>query len=699
MHAGTYNALILKPDGTLWGSGIGNRLGLGYPEGGDLNLQTWIQIMSGVQSYSIGPYNTFLIKTDGTLWVTGYNNHGQLGLGDFTFRSTFVQVGTDTNWTNVSVHVAHAMAIKGGVLYSTGWNEYGQLGQSDIVERNSFTQVGSDTNWLKVEVGASHSVALKTTGTIWSCGRNLYGELGLGDFGQRFTFSQIGVDTNWALIDVGAYTTFCIKTTGTLWACGRGENGETGLGVYGNNSSLTQVGTDSNWESVDGATYHTVARKTDGSTWSTGSNGWAQLATGDFTTRNTFEEMDEVSGNWSAVSADGYSSFTMDSSGNVYGVGDNSYQALGVESEDNKWLCYFTQIGYDRDWTVVSCGYSHSVALKEDGTLWTTGNGGWGQLGNGSLLQHETFTKIGTATDWVKIQAGLAHTMALKSNGTLWVTGNNQYGQLGLGDKTNRLSFTQVGSATDWVDIFASDYGLQSFALKGDASLWATGANSDGRLGVGDWDERIVFTQVPGEWLTVASGEIHTLGIDIYGNLWAWGNNGKGELGIGNYDYKNIPTQVDSELEWIEVKAGWGWGYAKASNRSIWSCGANGLGQLGQGNFDNSQWFTQVGTDTDWEKYDCGCCGSFGFFIKENNSIWGVGDNSSCQLGLGPLTGSVGYYYNLHQRVVQMAGGHSASNAKFHDVSCSLTSALALGWYTPQDIPIVMYKFRPIMLK
>ena len=44
------------------------------------------------------------IKTDGTAWTWGENTMGQLGQNDRTSRSSPVQIGSDTNWHNLSSH-------------------------------------------------------------------------------------------------------------------------------------------------------------------------------------------------------------------------------------------------------------------------------------------------------------------------------------------------------------------------------------------------------------------------------------------------------------------------------------------------------------------------------------------------------------------------------------------------------------------
>lgn len=46
----------------------------------------------------------------------------------------------------------------------------------------------------------------------------------------------------------------------------------------------------------------------------------------------------------------------------------------------------------------------------------------------------------------VKVVCGYAHTLALTDEGTLYVWGGNSYGQLGIGNKTNACNPVMVKS-------------------------------------------------------------------------------------------------------------------------------------------------------------------------------------------------------------------------------------------------------------
>ena len=107
-------------------------------------------------------------------------------------------------------------------------------------------------------------------------------------------------------------------------------------------------------------------------------------------------------------------------------------------------------------------GFSfHSLILKNDGTLWGCGKNDHGQLGLGDNTNRTTFTQITTNTDNIKeIYCGFHHTFILENDGTLWNTGYNEFGQLGLGDTTNRNTFTQVTINVDNIKSLPDQYNV-----------------------------------------------------------------------------------------------------------------------------------------------------------------------------------------------------------------------------------------------
>ena len=145
-------------------------------------------------------------------------------------------------------------------LYAFGFNGYGQLGNGTITWYSSPIQVGSLTNWKQISAGYYHTVAIKTDGSLWSCGYNYYGQLGNNTTTWYSSPIQVGSLTNWKQISAGCYHTVAIKTDGSLWVWG-GKNayGQLGNNTTVNYSSPIQVGSLTNWKQISGSFYHTVA--------------------------------------------------------------------------------------------------------------------------------------------------------------------------------------------------------------------------------------------------------------------------------------------------------------------------------------------------------------------------------------------------------------------------------------------------------
>ena len=358
--------------------------------------------------------HSLILKNDGTLWGCGDNRYGQLGLGDTTNRITFTQITTNTdNVKEIYCGWRNTFILKNdGTLWGCGWNEYGQLGLGDTTNRTTFTEIITNADDIKsVYCGSNQTFILKNDGTLWGCGNNYYGCLGLGDTTNRTTFTQITTNAdNIKEIYCGLIHNLILKNDGTLWSCGWNNSGQLGLGDGSNRTTFTQVTTNAdNIKQVYCGGYYTLILKNDGTLWGCGNNPYGELGLGDTTNRTTFTEI--------------------------------TTNANDIKS--------------------VYCGESYTFILENDGTLWNTGYNGDGRLGLGDTTNRTTFTQITTnANDVKEVYCGYSHTLILKNDGTLWGCGLNTSGQLGLEDTTNRTTFTQITTNTDNIKSFPNQYDI-----------------------------------------------------------------------------------------------------------------------------------------------------------------------------------------------------------------------------------------------
>jgi alpha-tubulin suppressor-like RCC1 family protein len=146
------------------------------------------------------------------------------------------------------------------------------------------------------------------------------------------------------------------------------------------------------------------------------------------------------------------------------------------------------------------------MAIKNDGTLWAWGSNNDGRLGLNNTTSNSSPVQVGSLNNWAHVMPGSgSFSLAIKTDGTLWSWGLNGSGQLGLGDTTNRSSPVQVGSLTDWA--YAGVTSAGSFALKTDGTIWAWGTNSSGQLGLGDTTNRSSPVQIGSinTWLDIST--------------------------------------------------------------------------------------------------------------------------------------------------------------------------------------------------
>jgi alpha-tubulin suppressor-like RCC1 family protein len=346
-------------------------------------------------------------------------------------------------------------------LWVWGGASGGQLGINDSVTNRStpITTLLGETNWKQISGGSFAGdsfglvAAIKTDGTLWTWGNNSHGQLGVNATASRSTpVTTFAGGTNWKQVSAAPRICAAIKTDGTLWIWGNNDpaigtvGGFLGVNDITNRSTpVTTFAGGTNWKQVScGGLGTTAAIKTDGTLWVWGSNNNGQLG---------INEQSSSSSRSTPVT-------TL--------LGGNNWKQVSVSN-----------------------GNSQSIsAIKTDGTLWTWGINGSGQLGvNDTTARSTPVTTLLGGTNWKSATMGDRHITAIKTDGTLWTWGNNTNGQLGVNNTTNRLTpVTTLLGGTNWKSLIKG-YNV-SGAIKTDGTLWTWGRNAYGQLGVNDTTDR-----------------------------------------------------------------------------------------------------------------------------------------------------------------------------------------------------------------
>ena len=182
---------------------------------------------------------------------------------------------------------------------------------------------------------------------------------------------------------------------------------------------------------------------------------------------------------------------------------------------------------------------------------------------------------------------GSSHSLSIHADGTLWATGDNSFGQLGIPTSTSSsTTWVQVGTATNWVQVASGSN--HSLGLRADGSLYGWGYNYYGQLGnatgTGTYDATPTPTRVGTDTYTqVAAGGSHSLGLRADGRLYAWGLNNSGQLGnaTGNGTATAYPTPTVVAGTYAQVAAGANHSLGLRVDGSVYTWGYNRFGQLG----------------------------------------------------------------------------------------------------------------------
>jgi len=359
-----------------------------------------------------------------------------------------------------------------GTVWMTGNEEI--IGEPAQIKINKNTYL---ENVIKISAGANHVLALTKDGEVYAWGKNEAGQLGIGN-NENTTYAtkvtgEGGASTLKRIVDITAGETgsTAINEFGWVFVWGNGTQGEFGNG--GTTSSNTPVKTVVNHGiSASIGEGHVVALGQNGKLYTWGKNNAGQLGIGN-TTNNTI--IGKIADGITDISAGGNQTIVKDIEGNIYGTGQNTNGQLGIGTNTN--VTTLTKVTLPEIVTgennntdtatdderpegapttkvkYIKAGKTNTTILLNNGTVWSTGKGTNGELGNGNNDNSSTFvqgltlvetdnTEINNPDDvgahsvrpledvlTIGRNTGL-NTAVILENGSIYGTGDNTYSQI-----------------------------------------------------------------------------------------------------------------------------------------------------------------------------------------------------------------------------------------------------------------------------
>jgi alpha-tubulin suppressor-like RCC1 family protein len=280
-------------------------------------------------------------------------------------------------------------------------------------------------------------------------------------------------------------------------------------------------------------------------------------------------------------------------------------------------------------------GARHTVVVTPDGSVWTWGGNGNGQLGDGSTTDRRTPETVPLIVDAVAVAVGSLHTLVLLENGTVLAWGSNVYGQLGDGTTLQRTEPVPVSSLTGVVAIAAGQY--HSVALTSAGQIYTWGRNNAGQLGDGSTSQAtqpVLLTTLSG-MTAVTAGDGHTAAVKSDGTVWAWGLNSNGQLGDSSTTQRTSPVQMTGVTGAAVVAAGGSHTLVLKIDGTLRATGYNFSGQLGDGTTTQRTSSVAVSTLSGVTAIEASTSSSYA--RKSDGTVWAWGGNSGGRLGDGTL--------------------------------------------------------------
>eukprot|EP00761_Pharyngomonas_kirbyi_P008493 gb/GECH01008504.1/.p1 GENE.gb/GECH01008504.1/~~gb/GECH01008504.1/.p1 ORF type:complete len:476 (+),score=105.53 gb/GECH01008504.1/:1-1428(+) len=321
---------------------------------------------------------------------------------------------------------------------------------------------------------------------LFAWGNNDHGAFGNGAFDHNEYPATIDLPISIRDVVVGSYHTLLVTQTNDLYVCGKNNSGQLGVGIFPSVETPTKLEFfQQNVELAIAGWRHSAVLTTGGKLYAWGYNQWKQC--------------------------------NNSSSSFIYTPHSVPLDALDAPIKD------------------VQLGDGHNVILTKNGTVWTFGYNGYGQLGHSGeqLDASPQLVRSLVNENVVKIVAGYYSTMFFTDDGKLYFCGLNNHFQAGLSHThdirdpvciniVEPKSVTQIAFSM-WHLIYLTDEGKAYFL--GNDNFQTTSKPKPVTC-------QDAVLSGPDEIVDVAVAWHATYILTRSGRVYAWGRNNEAQLGV-----------------------------------------------------------------------------------------------------------------------------------------------------------------------
>lgn len=403
VQGGTRNTFVLTQEGDIYASGKGYYGVLGNGSTADSNTPVKVQMpVKAVKVVSNDTGNVACaIGTDAQVYCWGGNGTGLQGTGDtngsvLTPRLTKFPSGAKD--MVITSDLTSLVLTNNGQIYASGKGNYGILGNGSTANVTTPVQVLLPDSEYAIKIVKSSlndegddACALTKNGNVYCWGGNAHGMFGVGDTKEYDTPVQVKLNKPVSDIVLGGYSDLFMITK-------------------------------------------------DGDIYASGSDAWGALGDG----KDTTDSYLPVKVNMPAgikttkVVSSGYDSCALGSDNQMYCWGGDASSMFGIGNHDKQLSPVLT--GFPSHIFDIVMGKNRVMfALTRDGSLYASGYGDYGVLGNGNNNDTNTPTQTSLQTPAISIVSNGVTSCSLDQNLNVYCWGGNANGVMGNGQNAGSV--------------------------------------------------------------------------------------------------------------------------------------------------------------------------------------------------------------------------------------------------------------------